>query len=121
MSIPEALLNQMKCCLFDDGHIAIEPIQISCGANACKQCINSINDEIKHCYSCNQTHEKKDIIYTSINKLAESLLQIFLSDVCKYVEKKLESASFAIKGKYFKLFRLYDLINSFKLNRRCIN
>jgi hypothetical protein len=33
MPIPEAILNQMKCCFFNDGHIAIEPIIASCGGN----------------------------------------------------------------------------------------
>jgi hypothetical protein len=39
MPIPEAILNQMKCCLFNDVHIAIEPILVSCGSSVCKKCV----------------------------------------------------------------------------------
>jgi hypothetical protein len=34
MAIPDQVLNLMKCCFSNDGHIAIEPIPVSCGATA---------------------------------------------------------------------------------------
>ena len=39
MPIPEAILNQIKCCFLNDGHIAVEPIYVNCGAHACKKCV----------------------------------------------------------------------------------
>ena len=41
MSIPKEVLNELKCCFFNDGHIAIEPIFIDCGATGCKECITA--------------------------------------------------------------------------------
>ena len=68
MAIPEAFLNQMKCCAFDDGHIAIEPVLVKCGANACRECIKSTKGEVIKCFNCNGTHETKDSINSPIIK-----------------------------------------------------
>jgi hypothetical protein len=60
MPIPEEVLNVMKCCLFNDGHIAIEPIPVSCSAFGCKQCLLRSNIEEIDCYSCKGKHKIQD-------------------------------------------------------------
>jgi hypothetical protein len=102
MPIPEAVLNQMKCCLLNDGHIAIEPIQLNCGANACRDCINCAKEEFFTCFSCKGQHEKKDSFNTPVNKLAETLLYSYLTDLFHYTETSLKIASDSIKGKILK-------------------
>jgi hypothetical protein len=60
MPIAEEVLNEMKCCLFNDGNIAIEPIKVSCGAIGCKQCILRSNNVEIDCYSCKGKHRTKN-------------------------------------------------------------
>lgn len=91
MPLPEVVLNQLKCCFFNDGHIAIQPLIVECGANTCKSCINEANEEKIHCYNCNKTHEKN--ISRPINNLSESMLQVYLKDLFKYVEETLITLS----------------------------
>ena len=99
MPIPESILNQMKCCLFNDGHIAIEPIAINCGGIACKQCINDLKEKLVLCYSCKGKHEKHDMLKMRINKLAENTMHYFLNDLFEYVEAIYQRPSSSIKGK----------------------
>ena len=44
MPIPGNILKQIKCCLYDDGHIVNEPVVLKCGANACKKCVSDSID-----------------------------------------------------------------------------
>jgi len=80
MPIPEAILNQMKCCFFNDGHIAIEPILASCGGNICKKCVIDSKEEAIKCFGCNESHKKGYIIKAPINKLAKSMVHLFSND-----------------------------------------
>jgi hypothetical protein len=48
----------MKCCFFNDGHIAIEPIPVSCGATGCEQCLLKSNIEEIDCYCYKEKHKK---------------------------------------------------------------
>ena len=91
MAIPEAFLNQMKCCAFDDGHIAIEPVLVKCGANACRECIKSTKGEVIKCFNCNGTHETKDSINSPIIKSSESMVQYFLNDLFEYAKETMKT------------------------------
>ena len=84
MPLPEAVINQLKCCAFNDGHIAIEPVLVKCGANACKECVKG---EVIYCYTCNGTHETKDSINSPIIKSSESMVQYFLNDLFEYTKE----------------------------------
>jgi hypothetical protein len=97
MPLPETLLNQMKCCLENDGHIAIEPIVLKCGKNACKKCIVDSKEEIVKCYGCNGQHGKKEVVDQKISSLGETLLHTFLNDLLDYVDQKLEKSAEALK------------------------
>ena len=81
MPIPEEVLNGMKCCLFNDGHIAIDPILVSCGATGCKQCLLRSNIEEIDCYSCKRKHRKQDLINTPVIKQVENLVKSYVSDL----------------------------------------
>ena len=89
MPIPEELINQLKCCLNDDGHIVRDPVVFECGGNACRICINELKLDSAKCYNCAEIHEKKDLIKAPSNKLAKTLIQLNLNDLFEYLEKKL--------------------------------
>ncbi len=98
MPIPENILKQIKCCLYDDGHIVNEPVLLKCGANACKKCVSdSIGGKIK-CFFCNDQHEKKDLLNAANNKMVESVITLFLDDLFHDLNKKLESKTVLLKG-----------------------
>ena len=98
MPIPEAILNQMKCCFLKDDHIAIEPILASCGGNICKKCVIDSKEETIKCFGCNESHKKGDLLKAPINKLAESMVHSFLNDLFEYMELTLEKFSVSVKG-----------------------
>ena len=89
MPLHEDILNQLKCCAFNDGHIAIEPVLVKCGANACKECIKTAS--VINCYNCNDTHETKDLINSPINKLSESMVKIYLNDLFDYAKETMKA------------------------------
>jgi hypothetical protein len=102
MPITEAILNQLKCCFSNDGHIAIEPILVSCGDNACKKCVVDSKEEAIKCFGCNENHKKSDLIKGPINKVAVSMVQTFLNDLFDYVETTLDKCSALVKGTLIK-------------------
>jgi hypothetical protein len=101
MSIPETLLAQMKCCLAQDYHVTIEPILLKCGANACKDCINSSNNDDMICFSCNDKHEKKSLKNAPINKMAESVVRFFLKDLFEDLDSKILNFKKEINGAHY--------------------
>ena len=70
MPLEEKLLEKLKCCLHDDGHIAIEPLQLQCGGNACIKCIPDIKEESKKHSKCKKTCAKNDLINSILNEIA---------------------------------------------------
>jgi hypothetical protein len=98
MPIREAILNQMKCCFNNDVHIAIEPITISCGANACKKCVDDSKEEVIKCFSCNKNHEKAELSKAPTSKLDELMVQIYLNDLFEYVLTITEKSFASVKG-----------------------
>jgi hypothetical protein len=101
MAIPETILNQIKCCLNDDGHIVNEPILLSCGANACKKCVCDSASTMIHCFSCNINHVKIDLLNAPNNKIVDSFIHLFLNDLFKDLNAKLESIAGLLKGFFF--------------------
>jgi hypothetical protein len=87
MPIPKIILNQLKCCLFDDGHIVYEPIILRCGANACKKCIIDSYDTTLKCFGCKNNHEKIDFLNKPINKLVNSVIEVYSNDIIQYLSK----------------------------------
>jgi hypothetical protein len=102
MPIEEEVLNGMKCCLFNDGHIAIEPIQVSCGAIGCKQCLLNSNIEEMDCYSCKGKHKTQDINNTPVIKSVENLVKSHVSDLFEYVKQNLDKTTSSLEGKIEK-------------------
>jgi hypothetical protein len=98
MSIPENILNQMKCCLYNDGHIVHEPILLKCGANACKKCVSDSTNQILKCNFCNCLHELNDLLNSPKNELMEYVVTLFLDDLFQDLNKKLECAAASLKG-----------------------
>jgi hypothetical protein len=101
MTIPETLLKQMRCCLYDDEHIVHEPIVLICGFNACKKCINCSTVTTIKCFGCSGFHELKDLLNAANNKFVESYSQSFLTDLFQDLRTELQSD--LLKGLVFIL------------------
>jgi hypothetical protein len=99
MPIAEEVLNLMKCCFLNDGHIAIEPILVSCGAIGCKQCILRSNIEEIDCYSCKEKHRTQDLINKPVIKQNENLVKSHVSDLFEYVKENLDKTASSLEGK----------------------
>jgi hypothetical protein len=106
MPIPEEILNGMKCCFFNDGHIAIEPIPLSCGAIGCKQCLLKSNIEEIDCYCCKEKHKTQDLKNTTVIKPVENLVKTYVSDLFEYVKVNLDKTASSLEGKIEKIFSL---------------
>ena len=99
MPIAEEVLNLMKCCFLNDGHIAIEPILVSCGAFGCKQCLLRSNIEEIDCYSCKGKHKTQDLKNTPVIKPNENLVKSYVSDLFEYVKGILDKTASSLEGK----------------------
>ena len=96
--IREEELKKIKCCFYNDGHIAIEPILVSCGATGCKECVHGAKEESIHCNSCKRKHEKKDLINQQKLVDVENIVNSNLNDLFEYVKMNLEKTSDLLKG-----------------------
>jgi hypothetical protein len=99
MPIPENILKQIKCCLYDDGHIVNEPVLLKCSANACKKCVSDSIDGMIKCFFCNDQHEKNYLLNAPNNNMVEYVVQPFLDELFQDLNKKLESTTVLLKGK----------------------
>jgi len=99
MPIAEEILNGMKCCFLNDGHIAIEPFIVSCGATGCKQCLLRSNIEEIDCYSCKGRHITQDLINKPVIKQNENLVKFHVSDLFEYVKGILDKTTSSLEGK----------------------
>jgi hypothetical protein len=93
MLFPEEVLNGMKCCFYSDGHIAIEPILVSCGAIGCKQCLLRSNIEEIDCYSCKGKHKTQDLKNIPVIKTVENLVKSHVSHLFEYVKENLDKTA----------------------------
>ena len=98
MTISKKIMKEITCCLSNDEHVVIEPIILECGSNACKKCINEIN-QFSQCYRCNKTHEKEKSLKLPFNKLATVVVETFLPDLFKNLEIELKTVTDSLKGK----------------------
>jgi hypothetical protein len=105
MPIPEEVLNEIKCCFFNDGHIAIEPILVSCGATGCKQCVESSKIEEIDCYGCKGKHRTQDLKDNPVIKSIENIVKSFVSDLFEYVKISLDKTASSFEGK-IEIFHL---------------
>ena len=78
----------------NEGHFAIEPVLTKCNSYACSECIDNLEEESIHCYNCNGTHEKGDLISSPIINLCGTTL----SHLFHYVEGALATARLAVQG-----------------------
>ena len=100
MPIPQEVLSELKCCFFNDGHIAIEPILASCGATGCKECITSSKMEEIECYSCKGKHSAIDLKnMPGINSI-ENIVKSFANDLIEYSNENLEKNTDLLKGNF---------------------
>jgi hypothetical protein len=99
MPIAEEVINLMKCCFLNDGHIAIEPIPVSCGGIGCKQCLLRSNIEEIDCYSCKGKHKTQDLKNIPVIKPNENLIKTYVSDLFKYFKVNLDKTVSSLEGK----------------------
>jgi hypothetical protein len=99
MPIPEAILDQIKCCLSNDGHIVHEPILLNCGANCCKNCIRQSRNYMIPCFGCNGHHEKiLTLLNAPINKIVETIIHSSLDDLIEHLDVKIQNATAFMTG-----------------------
>ena len=97
-STKSEFLKRLKCCLNNDGHIVFEPVEISCGAFACKNCMNDLNETSYKCSNCNKRHEKKELEDKEINEEIETIIKSSLSGLFKDLEAKIDYTVEALMG-----------------------
>ena len=114
MPIQKEVLNELKCCFFNDGHIAIEPILASCGAIGCKECITSSKTEEIECNSCKGKHSAKNIKNIPVIKSVENIVKLLASDLFEYAKGNLEKTTDL-------LGRTYNHIHRFRLNYKYLS
>ena len=116
MPIAEEILNQIKCCFYNDGHIAIEPIKVTCGAIGCKQCVLTSTSEEIECFSCKGKHKTQDLKNTPVIIYSvENLVNSNVSDLLEYVKINLNQTAKLLEGKkeiFCLLGKLIVAINS---------
>ena len=100
MPIPNEIFSALKCCFLNDGHIAIEPIYVSCGAIGCKECIAFSDIEEIDCYSCKEKHPTKDLKTMPVIKSIEKMVKSFVNDLFEYSKVNLEKTTDLLKGKF---------------------
>jgi hypothetical protein len=91
MPIPEALLNQIKCCLNEDGHIVHDPVVLKCSYNACKKCCSDLVVSTVECLRCHTIYNKNGLLNANNNKAIESIIKLFLNDLFQDLNLKQES------------------------------
>ena len=101
MPIEQSLLNDLTCCLGknEHGHIINEPLLLKCGCNACKSCAYDVTCTTFKCHKCNVIHERKDLLSSTRNKIAETVISTSLNGLFEYLEKK-----FKFEGLFFKKY-----------------
>ena len=102
MAIGNEVLDEIKCCLNNNGHFTVEPVELPCKGFACKKCyqdaINYSESKV-NCFHCNKKHEKNSLVKTEVNdKSPENLIKTSLNDLLEFVEKKLENTNNELKG-----------------------
>jgi hypothetical protein len=101
MNISDSLLKTLKCCLsIDDSHshIVKNAIILSCGGNACKQCLDTINGNLQSvkCKYCLQTHTLLESKYE--NPIVNNLIETFSNDLIDIVRKDFNDSLSIIYG-----------------------
>ena len=100
----ESKLNEFKCRLHNDGHIAIQPVLLPCIKKhlACKQCIVDSKEIYINCFGCNKKHEKSNLLLnSSIDKQAEFNIRSNLNHLFEHVNEGIEIISEQLKSKIF--------------------
>jgi hypothetical protein len=96
MLIEKSLLNDLICCLDENEHIINEPLLLLCGCNACKSCIYESTGSTLKCLKCNIIYEKRALLNSVKNKIAETIISTSLNGLFEYLEKK-----FKFEGGFF--------------------
>ena len=104
-SIKEDVTRQIKCGLssIDDEHFVIEPMLLSCGDNACKNCIENLNEMQKECNHCKKIHKKDDLKKAVPNNAVKLLMKSYLKELNDELDVKVKLAIDSIEGKSLNL------------------
>ena len=82
MPLSEAVLNLIKCCLSNDGHILIDADVLKCTSSACRECISNSLLHLQW--------KKNDLLNATVNTVAKILVENFIADL---FEKRIKSIS----------------------------
>ena len=107
-SIREEISRQVKCGLSssDDDHFIIEPMFLPCGDNACKNCIENLNEMQKECNHCKTTLKKDDLNKAVPNIAVKLLMKSYFKELNEELNVQVNHAIESMEGKSF--FKSHD-------------
>lgn len=112
----DKVMRIMKCCCTfktstnngqqDDEHIIKDAVLLSCGGNACRSCISSLNQKDLDCNYCNKTHSKEELKVEELasNPSIDSFIDTFSKDLLSLVKKDFQDNTRFLEGSYFAIF-----------------
>ena len=103
------ILIEMKCCFANDGHFVHDPILVTCGANACRNCINNATESMVRCFNCNNRHRRNSLLDAPINNTVKSIIQVYLQELFQNLEETFEARLKELQGLQH-LLKLYGLL-----------
>jgi hypothetical protein len=107
----DELYQQIKCCVSDDEHFIDEPILIACGHNACRKCIENLNEIQTSCRFCKTIHNKEDMMKMQIVNPSASLLLITnlknINEDLKLEDRKSLKGFFLFHAPAIKIYYFY--------------
>lgn len=87
MPIPKDIMNMIECCINNDGHYVKDAILLTCGANACKKCINELNKKEFKCFGCKKVHKIDEYQKLLRNPTIDILIEkIYLKDITQVIK-----------------------------------
>ena len=112
MSIPENILQKLKCCVSNPEHYIHEPVQLNCcSRNACKACIKNLNEEFK--CNCQRVNKKIAYLNATTNETAEVLKETFIKPIMTEIEQKSNAIEILLNGNIIEINKSSN-INVFK-------
>ena len=110
-SIREEISRQVKCGLSssDDDHFIIEPMFLPCGDNACKNCIENLNEMQKECNHCKITHKKDDLKKAVPNIAVKLLMKSYLKELNDELDVKVKHVIESMEGISLNILSIISL------------
>ena len=110
-SIREEISRQVKWGLswIDDDHFVTEPMLLPCGDNACKNCIEDVNELEKECNHCKTIHKKDDLNKAVPNIAVKLLMKSYLKELNDELDVKVKHVIESMEGISLNILSIISL------------